>query len=150
MDLSSAEQQAYDILVSSEEVYQSGLWKGLDVGSRQGSRIAQSLADTNLIERERTVHDGRTTYRLLPSEDDENQTTVTDSESVETEEHDEPCSSHHEDLKLQEQQALSLIKSTGGVIRANSEELGVSSRTGTRIATTLADADLIQRAKTLV
>ena len=146
VDLSSAEQQAYEFIVSSEEVYQSELWKELDVSSRQGSRIAQSLANTDLIERERTVHDGRTTYRLVPSETDRNQTTVTDSESVETEEHDEPNETHHEDLKPREHRALSLIKNTGGVYQSELwKELGVSSRTGTRIVTALEDAGLIQR-----
>ena len=52
VNLSSAEQQVYEYIVSSEEVNQSELWKELDVGSRQGSRIAQSLADRDLIERE--------------------------------------------------------------------------------------------------
>lgn len=150
MDLSSAEQQAYEFIVSSEEVYQSELWKELDVSSRQGSRIAQSLADRDLIERERTVHDGRVTYRLVPSETDGTQTTVTDSESVETEDHDELNEIHHEDLKPREQQALSLIKSTGGVYQSELwKELDVSSRTGTRIATALEDAGLIQREDTV-
>ena len=146
VDLSSAEQQAYELIVYSEEVYQSELWKALDVSSRQGSRLVQSLSDTDLIERERTVHDGRVTYRLMPSEDDENQMTVVDSEPVETEDHDKPSEAHHEDLKPREQQALSLIQSTGGVYQSELwKELGVSSRTGTRIATALEDAGLVQR-----
>lgn len=63
-DLDGSEAAAYELIVEAGSVYQSELWKALDVSSRTGSRIATSLAEADLIEREETVHEGRATYLL--------------------------------------------------------------------------------------
>lgn len=68
-DLSPNEQEALALLRSERGLYQSQLWKRLDLSSRQGSRIATSLEDKGLIEREIDVFEGTRTYRLDPNEE---------------------------------------------------------------------------------
>lgn len=148
VELSSAEQQAYDLIVTEGEMYQSELWKALDIGSRKGSRIAQALAANNLIKRERTVHDGRVTYLLTPTKTGPITTTTASPESTEVEatESEETIG----DLTQRDQRALALIRRTGGIHQSELwKELNVSSRTGTRIAKRLAEDDLIERDETV-
>lgn len=65
-DLSKTERRALEYIRAEEEVYQSVLWKELDIASRTGSRVAKSLADTGLISRSKTVYHGNQTYLLEP------------------------------------------------------------------------------------
>jgi DNA-binding MarR family transcriptional regulator len=65
-ELESVERRALRLIESEDGLPQSELWKELDVSSRKGSRIASSLEDSGLIEREKGVHDGNQTYMLHP------------------------------------------------------------------------------------
>jgi len=65
-DLSDDERRGLDLVRESGSVYQSEFWKALDVSSRKGSRIATALEEAGLIEREKAVHQGNTTYELRP------------------------------------------------------------------------------------
>lgn len=65
-ELDSTERRALRLVESEGEIPQSELWKELDVSSRKGSRIASSLEDRGLIEREEDVHEGNRTYILYP------------------------------------------------------------------------------------
>lgn len=65
-DLSDDERSGLELVRESGGVYQSTFWKELDVSSRKGSRIATSLEEAGLIDREDAVHNGHTTYRLEP------------------------------------------------------------------------------------
>jgi DNA-binding MarR family transcriptional regulator len=141
VELSSAEQQAYETITTADELHQSELWKRLDVSSRKGSRLAKSLADYGLIERAQSTHNGRTTYLLTPSEDEETAVTTgtlnpPQTDTVETE----------GNLTPRQQQALDLIRETKGLYQSELwKELDVSSRTGTRIATALEEKEMIER-----
>ena len=141
IELSSAEQQAYETIATADELHQSELWKRLDISSRKGSRLAKSLADYGLIERTQSLHNGRTTYLLTPSEDEET--------DVITETPDPPQTDTVEtegDLTPRQQQALDLVRETKGLYQSELwKELDVSSRTGTRIATALEEKDMIER-----
>ncbi|MFB6110864.1 MAG: helix-turn-helix transcriptional regulator [Halodesulfurarchaeum sp.] len=65
-DLSEDERAALELVRDRGSIHQSELWKELDVSSRKGSRLASSLEDAGLIEREQTVHGGNRTYLLQP------------------------------------------------------------------------------------
>ncbi|MFB6070893.1 MAG: helix-turn-helix transcriptional regulator [Halanaeroarchaeum sp.] len=65
-ELSDDERRALELVREEGEIYQSEFWKALDVSSRKGSRIATTLEDAGLIEREKAVYEGNTTYRLTP------------------------------------------------------------------------------------
>jgi hypothetical protein len=66
-ELSEIEEAGLELIRSSGGIYQSEFWKELEISSRKGSRIASTLAEAELIERERAVHDGHTTYLLSPA-----------------------------------------------------------------------------------
>lgn len=70
-DLSEDERRGLELVRETGGIFQSRFWKELDVTSRKGSRIATSLEEAGLIEREDAVHEGHTTYRLEPIVDDE-------------------------------------------------------------------------------
>lgn len=70
-NLSEDERRALELIRSEGSVYQSQLWKELDLSSRAGSRIASSLEDADLIERSDAVYNGNTTYELEPVIHDE-------------------------------------------------------------------------------
>lgn len=58
-------EEAYSMLSEEKEgIIQSQLWKGLGITSREGSRIAKELEKRKLALREKTLYDGRWTYRL--------------------------------------------------------------------------------------
>ena len=145
IELSSAEQQAYETITTADELHQSELWKRLDISSRKGSRLAKSLADYGLIERTQSTHNGRTTYLLTPSEGEETAVTSANpdppqTDAVETE----------GDLTPRQQQALDLVRETKGLYQSELwKELDVSSRTGTRIATALEEKEMIERESTV-
>jgi DNA-binding Lrp family transcriptional regulator len=65
-DLSEDERVALELVRERGAIHQSEFWKELDVSSRKGSRLATKLEEAGLIEREQTVHNGNTTYRLEP------------------------------------------------------------------------------------
>ncbi len=48
-------------------ILQSELWKKIGATSREGSRIASKLLKFGLIGRKRVLHNGKWTYRLLPT-----------------------------------------------------------------------------------
>lgn len=146
--LTADERAAYELIVDAEGVFQSDLWKRLDVSSRKGTRIARSLAEAELIEREEAVHDGRVTYRLLPTADGGEPSALgavpADLPAPET------VDVGGVDLHDRERTALALIERDGGVFQSDLwKALDVSSRTGSRIARTLAEAGLIEREETV-
>ncbi len=66
--LSGIQQEAFEMIANRGEVYQSQFWKELDLSSRKGSRIATTLEEKGLIEREEAVYEGRVTYALRPTQ----------------------------------------------------------------------------------
>ena len=74
--LSATETAALELIRNRETVIQSELWKALDVSSRTGSRVAQSLADAGLIERAEIAHEGYATYELSPVRRKQGRTSV--------------------------------------------------------------------------
>ncbi len=46
-------------------IFQSELWKVINADSREGSRAILRLAKKGLIERQKELHEGRWTYRLV-------------------------------------------------------------------------------------
>lgn len=144
-ELSPAEQRAYDLITSREGVLQSELWKALDASSRQGSRLATSLAEKGLIERTATTQNGQRTYLLTPIDGSSSPAPATEREHEESgSATDSPTA-----LKPRDQQALALIQERGGIHQSEFwKELDVTSRTGSRIATTLKEAGVIRREET--
>jgi DNA-binding MarR family transcriptional regulator len=69
-DLTEEERAALDLIRERGGIHQSDFWKELDVSSRQGSRLAERLAETGLVEREETVYEGHNTYYLSPAAKD--------------------------------------------------------------------------------
>lgn len=140
-DLSSDERRAYDLITSRDGLLQSELWKALDANSRKGSRLARSLVEEGLIEREETVSDGRTTYLLKPTNGETPATTGSGGEVPEVSESEE-----EDELEPRAERALSLVQENNGIYQSDLwKELDVTSRTGSRIATNLAEKGLIQR-----
>ena len=195
-DLSSSEQAALELIVSEGKLPQSELWKALNLSSRGGSRIAQSLAEKGLIEREQTTHEGRVTYLLTPIETEQSPSTEASTRTPPTEESAQPPQSaqgaarssetaaenddsgnserqsptapatnqHHDpptperqattsdehSLSAREQRALALIEREGDLPQSELwKALGITSRTGSRVATALEDQGLIEREKTV-
>jgi len=66
LDINDDEQRALELVRETGGIYQSDFWKELDISSRKGSRIAESLSDQELIQREEAVYDGHNTYLLKP------------------------------------------------------------------------------------
>jgi DNA-binding Lrp family transcriptional regulator len=69
-DLSEDERQGLELIRETGGIHQSDFWKELDISSRKGSRIAEKLAEAELIEREDTVYNGHNTYYLKPRKRD--------------------------------------------------------------------------------
>jgi hypothetical protein len=69
-DLSEDERRGLELVRESGGIHQSNFWKELDVSSRKGSRIVESLVEKELIEREETVFEGHNTYYLRPAAQD--------------------------------------------------------------------------------
>jgi DNA-binding Lrp family transcriptional regulator len=65
-DLGEDERRALELIREEGGIYQSDFWKSLDISSRKGSRIAESLAEKELIQREEAVYNGHNTYLLKP------------------------------------------------------------------------------------
>jgi len=66
-DLNDDERGGLSLIRETGGIHQSDFWKELDVSSRKGSRIAEALAEDDLIQREETVYDGHNTYYLTPA-----------------------------------------------------------------------------------
>jgi hypothetical protein len=66
-DLSADEREGLDLIRETGGIHQSDFWKELDVSSRKGSRIAEALQESGLIQRESAVYDGHNTYYLEPA-----------------------------------------------------------------------------------
>lgn len=69
-ELDEREERALELIRDRGGMYQSELWKALDVTSRTGSRIATRLEERELIRRIDAVHGGQRTYYLLPAKRD--------------------------------------------------------------------------------
>ena len=66
-NLSEDEYRGLELVRESGGLYQSDFWKELDVSSRKGSRIVESLVEQELIDREDAVYNGHNTYLLTPT-----------------------------------------------------------------------------------
>ncbi|MFB6201715.1 MAG: helix-turn-helix transcriptional regulator [Halorhabdus sp.] len=69
-DLSEDERRGLQLIRETGGVHQSDFWKELDVSSRKGSRIVDSLVERDLINREDAVYEGHNTYYLTPTAKD--------------------------------------------------------------------------------
>jgi hypothetical protein len=69
-ELSEDERRGLELIRETGGIHQSNFWKELDVSSRKGSRIVDSLSDKDLINREETVYEGHNTYYLSPTAKD--------------------------------------------------------------------------------
>lgn len=139
--LSPDEKRAFDLVTDRDGILQSELWKALDVDSRKGSRIARSLEEKGLVEREQTTNDGQRTYLLTPTNDGASATSGAGNEPT-AEATDEEAG----ELTDREERALSLIRERGGLYQSELwKELDVSSRTGSRIASSLETKAVIRR-----
>jgi DNA-binding MarR family transcriptional regulator len=67
LDLSEAERAALDLVLETRGIHQSDLWKELDISSRKGSRVVESLVEAGLVDREETVYEGHNTYFVMPT-----------------------------------------------------------------------------------
>jgi len=65
-DLSEDERRGLELVRETGGIYQSDFWKELDISSRKGSRIVESLAEKDLIRREEATYQGNRTYHLSP------------------------------------------------------------------------------------
>ena len=70
-ELNEDEREGLELIREQGGIHQSEFWKQLDVSSRKGSRIASSLEEKDLIEREEAVYQGNKTYYLKPVIHDE-------------------------------------------------------------------------------
>jgi len=66
-ELSEDEHAGLELIRETGGIHQSDFWKELDVSSRKGSRIAEALEDSGLIQRSDTVYDGHNTFYLEPA-----------------------------------------------------------------------------------
>ena len=66
-ELNEDERAGLELIRETGGIHQSDFWKELDVSSRKGSRIADALAEQDLIQREETVYSGHNTYYLTPA-----------------------------------------------------------------------------------
>ncbi|PSP78462.1 MarR family transcriptional regulator [Halobacteriales archaeon QS_1_68_20] len=66
-DLSEDDRRGLELIRDTGGIHQSDFWKELEVSSRKGSRIVDSLAEQGLIQREETVYEGHNTYYLTPA-----------------------------------------------------------------------------------
>jgi DNA-binding MarR family transcriptional regulator len=66
-ELTDAERAGLELVRESGGIHQSDFWKELDVDSRKGSRIVESLYEKGLVQREETVYEGHNTYLITPA-----------------------------------------------------------------------------------
>jgi DNA-binding MarR family transcriptional regulator len=65
-ELSADERAGLELVRDSGGIHQSDFWKELDVSSRKGSRIVESLVEKGLVDREDTIYNGHNTYYITP------------------------------------------------------------------------------------
>ncbi len=65
--LSEDERAGLELIREKGGIHQSEFWKALDVSSRKGSRIVDTLIEHELIDRYETVYEGHRTYFLRPT-----------------------------------------------------------------------------------
>ena len=66
VELSEIERAGLELVRETGGIYQSEFWKELDISSRQGSRVVETLLDHGLVTREEAVHAGHRTYFVAP------------------------------------------------------------------------------------
>jgi DNA-binding MarR family transcriptional regulator len=66
-DLSEAERAGLELVRDTGGIHQSDFWKELDISSRKGSRVVESLLEKELVQREEAVYKGNTTYYVSPA-----------------------------------------------------------------------------------
>jgi len=66
-ELSEDERRGLELVRETGGIYQSEFWKALDVSSRKGSRIVESLLEDGLVNREEAVYEGHRTYHISPA-----------------------------------------------------------------------------------
>ncbi|WP_435152807.1 helix-turn-helix transcriptional regulator [Haladaptatus sp. DFWS20] len=69
-ELTEDEFAGLELVRETGGIHQSDFWKQLDVSSRKGSRIIESLVAKGLVQREKTVYDGHNTYFVTPAAKD--------------------------------------------------------------------------------
>jgi len=65
-ELSEDELAGLELVRETGGIHQSEFWKELDVSSRKGSRIVESLDEKGLVDREEAVYEGHNTYFIAP------------------------------------------------------------------------------------
>jgi hypothetical protein len=65
-ELSEVELRGLELVQERGGIHQSDFWKELEVDSRKGSRILESLEEHGLIAREDVVYEGHNTYYIEP------------------------------------------------------------------------------------
>ncbi|MFQ3295324.1 MAG: DNA-binding MarR family transcriptional regulator [Halobacteriales archaeon] len=65
--LSEDELAGLELVRETGGIHQSDFWKELDISSRKGSRVVESLVEKDMIQREETVYQGHNTYHLTPA-----------------------------------------------------------------------------------
>jgi len=65
-ELSEDELRGLEAIQRAGGIHQSDFWKELDVSSRKGSRIVESLEEKGYVEREETLYNGHNTYYIEP------------------------------------------------------------------------------------
>lgn len=138
-NLSENEKEAVEYIKSTDDAYQSELWKALDVTSRTGSRIAKRLEEKGVVKREQTTHEGNNTYRLVLVDE------YRDDDAANEDDDTEEATVNY-GMEPEERRALRLIESEGEMPQSELwKELDVSSRKGSRIASSLEDRGLVER-----
>lgn len=66
-ELTDDERRGLELIRETGGIHQSDFWKELEVSSRKGSRIVDTLAEGDLIQREDAVYKGHNTYYLKPA-----------------------------------------------------------------------------------
>jgi len=141
-ELSRVKRRAIRLIESGEVETQVDLWKSLGISSRKGSQIVNELLEDGLISREEAVVNGVNTYRLfLIDEETTNETTHGGNELEQV----------VKELSDNERKGLELVAS--GKVNSQKQlwkELNISSHSGSRIASKLADLCLISRSEDTV
>ena len=65
-DLTETEREGLELILDRRGIHQSELWKELNISSRKGSRVVNTLIERNLVRRTKTVYKGNTTYYVMP------------------------------------------------------------------------------------
>ncbi|ELY53706.1 helix-turn-helix transcriptional regulator [Natronococcus jeotgali] len=65
-ELTEDERAGLELVRETGGIHQSDFWKELDVSSRKGSRIVESLVEKGLVDREDTIYNGHNTYYITP------------------------------------------------------------------------------------